>query len=134
MSLQSARPIPSLHWLVDEDNRLFALNLRGAKVFCFFGSRLNADTFRRVLDKPSDWILVGNRSADYLIELCERARKDIPPSLSIPRLTTGGGSRRGRWKSSRMLSNAPPRVSEVDNLLYRVPVQARQLACSQAAF
>ena len=88
MSLQSARPIPSLHWLVDEDNRLFALNLRGAKVFCFFGSRLNAETFRRVLDEPSDWILVGNRSADYLIELCERASQegytafalDLPPN------------------------------------------------------
>jgi hypothetical protein len=76
MPSQSARPIRSLYWLVDEDNRLYALNLRGAKVFCFFGSRLNAETFRRVLDKPRDWILVGNKSADYLIELCERVGQE----------------------------------------------------------
>ena len=76
MPSQSAQPIPSLYWFVDEDNRLFALSLRGAKVFCFFGSRLNAETFRRVLDKPNDWMLVGNKSAEYLIKLCERASQE----------------------------------------------------------
>ena len=45
-------------------------------MFCFFGSRLNAETFKRVLDAPSDWILVGSKSANYLIELCERASRD----------------------------------------------------------
>lgn len=76
MTSESARLIPSLHWFVDGENRPLALNLGGAKVFCFFGSRLNAETFKRVLDSPSDWILVGNKSADYLIELCERASRE----------------------------------------------------------
>jgi hypothetical protein len=65
-----------LYWFVDDENRPLALNLRGAKVFCFFGSRLNAETFKRVLDTPGEWILVGNKSADYLIELCERASQE----------------------------------------------------------
>ena len=76
MSSQSARPVPSLYWLVDDDNRPLALNLRGAKVFCFFGSRLNAETFKRVLETPTGWILVGNKSAGYLTELCERASQE----------------------------------------------------------
>ena len=76
MSSQSARLIPSLQWFVNDDNQLLALNLREGKVFCFFGSRLNAETFKRVLDRPSDWILVGSKSADYLIELCERASRE----------------------------------------------------------
>jgi hypothetical protein len=76
MSHESTQLIPSLHWLVDEENRALALDLRRAKVFCFFGSRLNAETFERVLDAPSDWILVGSKSANYLIELCERASRD----------------------------------------------------------
>jgi hypothetical protein len=76
MPSQSARLMPSLYWFVDDDNRPFALDLRGDKVFCFFGSRLNAETFRRVLDKRSDLILVGNKSADYLIELCEQASRE----------------------------------------------------------
>ncbi len=76
MSSQRTQPTPSLHWFVDDDNRPLALNRRGAKVFCFFGSRLNAETFKRVLDTPSDWILVGNKSASYLIELCERASQE----------------------------------------------------------
>jgi hypothetical protein len=47
MSSESTRLISSLHWFVDEEfvdeeNRPLALDLRGAKVFCFFGSRLNA--------------------------------------------------------------------------------------------
>ncbi len=76
MPSESARQIPALHWFVDDDNRPLALEVRGDKVFCFFGSRLNAETFKRVLDAPGDWILVGNRSADYLIELCERASRE----------------------------------------------------------
>ena len=76
MSSQRTQPTPSLYWFVDDDNRPLALNLRGAKVFCFFGSRLNAETFKRVLDRPSDWILVGNKSANYLIEMCERASQE----------------------------------------------------------
>ena len=76
MSSQRTQPTPSLYWFVDDDNRPLALDLRGAKVFCFFGSRLNAETFKRVLDRPSDWILVGNKSASYLIELCERASQE----------------------------------------------------------
>jgi hypothetical protein len=76
MSSQRTQPTPSLHWFVDDDNRPLALDLRGAKVFCFFGSRLNAETFKRVLDRPSDWILVGNKSASYLIEMCERASQE----------------------------------------------------------
>jgi hypothetical protein len=76
MSSQRTQPTPSLYWFVDDDNRPLALDLRGAKVFCFFGSRLNAETFKRVLDRPSDWILVGNKSASYLIEMCERASQE----------------------------------------------------------
>jgi hypothetical protein len=76
MSSQRTQPTPSLYWFVDDDNQPLALDLRGAKVFCFFGSRLNAETFKRVLDRPSDWILVGNKSASYLIEMCERAGQE----------------------------------------------------------
>jgi hypothetical protein len=76
MSSQRTQPTPLLYWFVDDDNRPLALDLRGAKVFCFFGSRLNAETFKRVLDRPSDWILVGNKSASYLIEMCERASQE----------------------------------------------------------
>ncbi len=76
MPSESARPVPPLYWFVDDDNRPLALNLQGAKVFCFFGSRLNAETFKRVLDTPGEWILLGNKSADYLIELCERASQE----------------------------------------------------------
>ncbi len=76
MSSQRTQPTPSLYWFVDDDNRPLALHLRGAKVFCFFGSRLNAETFKRVLDRPSDWILVGNKSVGYLTELCERASRE----------------------------------------------------------
>ncbi|HEX2097596.1 MAG TPA: hypothetical protein VHF46_00875 [Rubrobacteraceae bacterium] len=76
MSSQRTQTTPSLYWFVDDDSRPLALNLPGAKVFCFFGSRLNAETFKRVLDRPSDWILVGNKSASYLIELCERASQE----------------------------------------------------------
>ena len=73
MPSESARSVPALHWFVDDENQPFALNLAGAKVFCFFGSRLNAETFKRVQAVPGDWILLVTRSADYLIQLCERA-------------------------------------------------------------
>ena len=76
MASQRTQPTPSLYWFVDDGNRPLALDLRGAKVFCFFGSRLNAETFKRVLDRPSDWILVGNKSASYLVEMCERASQE----------------------------------------------------------
>lgn len=76
MPSESAQPIPPLHWFVDEENRPLVVDLPGAKVFCFFGSRLNAETFKRVLDTPSEWILVGSKSANYLIELCERASRE----------------------------------------------------------
>ena len=75
MPAESAQPIPPLYWFVDDENRLLTLNLREAKVFCFFGSRLNAETFKRSLATPGEWILVSNTSADYLIELCERASR-----------------------------------------------------------
>jgi hypothetical protein len=96
-SKKSARPVPTpLYWFVDDENRPLALDpqQRGKaaapKVFCFFGSRLNAEAFKRVLQAPGQWILVGNRSANYLIELCERASReggfgafalDPPPNL-----------------------------------------------------
>ena len=76
MPAQSARSVPTLHWFVDDENRPFALDLPEARVFCFFGSRLNAETFKRVLDTPGDWILVGSKSAGYLIELCQRASQE----------------------------------------------------------
>ncbi len=77
MPSESAHPTPTFHWFVDEESRPLALYPKGgAKVFCFFGSRLNAETFKRVLDTPSEWVLVGNGSAEYLIELCERASQE----------------------------------------------------------
>jgi hypothetical protein len=77
MASKSARSIPPLYWFVDDENRPLALDLRGgAKVFCFFGSRLNAEAFKRVLEDPADWILLGNKSPNYLIELCERASQE----------------------------------------------------------
>ncbi len=94
---KSARQIPPLHWFVDDDNRPLALDLRGAKVFCFFGSRLNAETFKRTtLDAPGDWILVGNGSVDYLIGLCEKAGREgytafaLDPPPNPPRDRHGG--------------------------------------------
>ncbi len=98
MPSESARPIPPLHWFVDDENRPLALELRGAKVFCFFGSRLNAETFKRVLDAPSDWILVGNRSADYLIELCERASREGYTAFALDPPPNYGG-----WFPTRTL-------------------------------
>ena len=75
MPAESTRPVPALYWFVDDENQPLALNLPTAKVFCFFGSRLNAETFKRVQAVPGDWILLGTKSADYLIELCERASR-----------------------------------------------------------
>ena len=90
--------MPPLHWFVDDDNRPLALDVRGAKVFCFFGSRLNAEAFKRTtLDAPGDWILVGNGSADYLIGLCERAGREgytafaLDPPPNPPRDRHHGG-------------------------------------------
>ena len=95
---KSARQMPPLHWFVDEDNRPLALDLQGAKVFCFFGSRLNAEAFKRTtLEAPGDWILVGNGSADYLIGLCERAGREgytafaLDPPPNPPRDRHHGG-------------------------------------------
>ena len=89
--------MPPLHWFVDDDNRPLALDLRGAKIFCFLGSRLNAETFKRTtLDAPGDWILVGNGSADYLIGLCEQAGREgytafaLDPPPNPPRDRHGG--------------------------------------------
>jgi len=91
--------MPPLHWFVDDDNRPLALDVRGAKVFCFFGSRLNAEAFKRTtLEAPGDWILVGNGSADYLIGLCEEAGRegyaafalDPPPNPPRERQQRGG--------------------------------------------
>ncbi len=77
MASESARLMCPLYWFVDEETRALALNLPGGtKLFCFFGSRLHAETFKRVLDTPSDWVLVGTKSADYLVELCERASRE----------------------------------------------------------
>ena len=94
---KSARQMPPLHWFVDDDNRPLALELRGAKVFCFFGSRLNAEAFKRTtLEAPGGWILVGNGSADYLIGLCERAGREgytafaLDPPPNPPRDHHGG--------------------------------------------
>lgn len=98
MPSESARPIPPLHWFVDDENRPLALELRGAKVFCFFGSRLNAETFKRVLGTPSDWILVGSRSADYLIELCERASREGYTAFALDPPPNYGG-----WFPTRTL-------------------------------
>ena len=87
-----------LHWFVDEDNRPLALEVRGEKVFCFFGSRLNAEAFKRTtLDSPGDWILVGNGSPDYVIGLCERAGREgyaafaLDPPPNPPRSDRHGG-------------------------------------------
>ena len=90
--------MPPLHWFVDDDNRPLALDVRGAKVFCFFGSRLNAEAFKRTtLEAPGDWILVGNGSADYLIGLCEEAGREgygafaLAPPPNPPRRSDHGG-------------------------------------------
>ena len=89
--------MPPLHWFVDDDNRPLALELRGATVFCFFGSRLNAEAFERTtLGAPGNWILMGNGSADYLIGLCERAGREgfavfpLDPPPNPPRDHHGG--------------------------------------------
>ena len=67
-------------------------------MFFFFGSRLNAENFKRTtLDAPDDWVLVGIGSADYLIGLCEEADREgygafaLDPPPNPPRRSDRGG-------------------------------------------
>lgn len=77
MSEGKPRLVEALYWFVNDELEPLALNLDGAKFFCFFSSRSNADTFRYGQGMPPGrWTLLNTKSADHLIELCEQASRE----------------------------------------------------------
>jgi hypothetical protein len=71
------RLVQALYWFVNDELEPLALNLGDMKFFCFFSTRWNADTFKQGQAMPSgQWTLLSTASANYLIELCERASRE----------------------------------------------------------
>jgi hypothetical protein len=77
MSEGNIRLVQALYWFVNDELEPLGLNVRDTKFFCFFSTRWNADTFRQgQAMPPGRWTLLSTESANYLIELCERASRE----------------------------------------------------------
>jgi hypothetical protein len=74
MSEGNIRLVKALYWFVDDELEPLALNIGGAKFFCFFSTRWNADAFKHGhAMPPGQWTMLSTESANHLVRVCERA-------------------------------------------------------------
>ena len=77
MPEEDTRLVKALYWFVDDDLEPFVLNIGDRRYFCFFSTRWNADALKHGQDMPpGQWTTLSTESAEYLVEMCERASRE----------------------------------------------------------